>query len=321
MEVAVARKLAAMGVQLPVYIPGLFQRIRRPEVQGTGRAAASERAAQVKSTGGYDKQGLDRNAYLESIGMPAYSAKTITRNQLGTDTGITGSVVIHDMPEGTGEMLLLGFGTNNILIITKSSFRPQLRAHPLFNECLRTEPPLDRRSFTVEERPGRGKCLVATRDIPANRPIVAEPPLLICGHADVETVLVFDKLLEENMEKSDLADFDALFNCKPFTGPNVSRRHCIVRTNSMRCEMPFTPFPHSGVFKYISRANHSCAPSATYYWSYDTFQLSLISNKNIRKGEEITVAYVEPSMPKADRRERLRSWYYFDCACEKCQSE
>ena len=45
------------------------------------------------------------------------------------------------------------------------------------------------------------------------------------------------------------------------------------------------------------------------------------TKRPIRANEEIFDAYINGSMPKAERQLALKTRYGFDCACNKCQSE
>jgi len=74
---------------------------------------------------------------------------------------------------------------------------------------------------------------------------------------------------------------------------------------------------------------HSCAPSARPSFSSGTSELSLIATKPLKKGDEITMAYVDVSQhpdetsEQARRRRRVelaRGWR-FKCECERCLAE
>lgn len=68
----------------------------------------------------------------------------------------------------------------------------------------------------------------------------------------------------------------------------------------------------------VSMANHSCTPNA--YISFIGRQLSLRALDPIKKGEEITISYIDPSYPLPIRQAEL-SRYYFTCTCDKCTSD
>ena len=46
---------------------------------------------------------------------------------------------------------------------------------------------------------------------------------------------------------------------------------------------------------------------------------SLFARRDIEKGEEITVGYLDTGMCREDRQKKLREAYLFDCKCERCE--
>lgn len=87
----------------------------------------------------------------------------------------------------------------------------------------------------------------------------------------------------------------------------------------------------SALYTLSSYANHSCIPSATLTFPYNTTELHLIATRNLKRGDEVTVAYVDVSQHEkeqetvieARRRRRLelvRGWK-FACTCVKCEEE
>ncbi|TFY54957.1 hypothetical protein EVJ58_g8550 [Rhodofomes roseus] len=85
----------------------------------------------------------------------------------------------------------------------------------------------------------------------------------------------------------------------------------------------------SGLYPVSAYITHSCAPSASPSFSSGTSELSLIASKPIKKGEEITMAYVDvsqhpdetPEQAKRRRRIELARGWRFKCECERCLSE
>jgi hypothetical protein len=47
----------------------------------------------------------------------------------------------------------------------------------------------------------------------------------------------------------------------------------------------------------------------------------IAKDTGIKEGEEITIAYVDPSWPRDLRRETLKRDYGFDCRCTRCEEE
>jgi hypothetical protein len=50
-------------------------------------------------------------------------------------------------------------------------------------------------------------------------------------------------------------------------------------------------------------------------------RLTMIARRNINPGEELTLCYVNPKMPRSQRRSTLRELYGFWCGCPKCKRE
>jgi len=87
----------------------------------------------------------------------------------------------------------------------------------------------------------------------------------------------------------------------------------------------------SGLCQIYSCLNHSCAYNAAIgiteqsEWSEQPQQYAkstLYAFRDIKKGEEILVAYV-PTKGKSvhERRSELRKHYFFECNCELCEKE
>ncbi|KAF3086663.1 hypothetical protein TWF569_008562 [Orbilia oligospora] len=64
--------------------------------------------------------------------------------------------------------------------------------------------------------------------------------------------------------------------------------------------------------------NHSCDPNAVMM--FDGRQLSIRSLKEITKDTEITISYIDNLASRKERKEELKSRYFFDCSCSLCSS-
>ncbi|CAM9485168.1 unnamed protein product [Pylaiella littoralis] len=73
-----------------------------------------------------------------------------------------------------------------------------------------------------------------------------------------------------------------------------------------------------GLYLDAAAANHSCRPDASQ--SFDGKTLSLRCTRPISRGEEITIGITQISRPGPTRRESLRTSYFFECRCERCES-
>jgi len=75
--------------------------------------------------------------------------------------------------------------------------------------------------------------------------------------------------------------------------------------------------------------SHNCAPSAKPVFSAGTAQLHLTATRALKKGDEITVAYVDVSQYSGEtleaarrrRRTELARGWRFACSCKRCAEE
>ncbi|KAJ7167641.1 hypothetical protein C8R46DRAFT_1093678 [Mycena filopes] len=99
-------------------------------------------------------------------------------------------------------------------------------------------------------------------------------------------------------------------------------------------ELTRTPYGTSrqvgtALYSVSSYLSHSCAPNARPSFSSGTSELNLIASKDLKKGDEVTIAYVDvgqrPGESAADcrlrRRKELARGWKFPCACSRCVDE
>eukprot|EP01079_Euglenida_sp_SAG-EU17-18_P000085 gene85-357_t len=68
-----------------------------------------------------------------------------------------------------------------------------------------------------------------------------------------------------------------------------------------------------------SLLNHSCNPNATYTSQGDT--LTFYTRNPVRKGDALTISYIDTAGPcKKQRRRQLQQQYFFVCRCEMCNA-
>ncbi|KAK4127142.1 SET domain-containing protein [Parathielavia appendiculata] len=68
----------------------------------------------------------------------------------------------------------------------------------------------------------------------------------------------------------------------------------------------------------LAMVNHSCVPNA--FIGFDKRTAVLRAERPIQEGEEITISYIDNTLPKAARHEALRS-YHFRCDCLRCEDD
>ena len=50
-------------------------------------------------------------------------------------------------------------------------------------------------------------------------------------------------------------------------------------------------------------------------------RITVLARRAIPRGEELTITYVDPSLPVALRRRRLLEWGFGECECARCVAE
>ena len=72
----------------------------------------------------------------------------------------------------------------------------------------------------------------------------------------------------------------------------------------------------------FSMFNHDCDPSAVWHAYHQGNPLSVVAERDIEKGEEITVSYLSNIlMEEKERRERLIAQIGTTCKCARCYRE
>merc|ERR1711976_924506 len=75
----------------------------------------------------------------------------------------------------------------------------------------------------------------------------------------------------------------------------------------------------AGIYVLQSCCNHSCVPNCEVAFN-TCVELGLKTVEKIREGQELSISYVDNTMPIADRAKRLQN-YFFTCECPKCLLE
>lgn len=92
----------------------------------------------------------------------------------------------------------------------------------------------------------------------------------------------------------------------------------ILRTNTFSVNLPGYDQVHSAVLEHTSRCNHSCTPNANIPFYLSSFSFQLRACRPIRRGEEITITYINLPDDRATPRQELRTKYSFHCECPSC---
>ena len=172
--------------------------------------------------------------------------------------------------------------------------------------------------YRVDAVPHKGLGLVAARVIECGEKIVSELPLLLFGSGlntrDIGGLnRVFADAVDGLSPTSRAAYLDLANPPSLMELPYLGRR----MTNAFKLWEELYGGPSvfgesGGVFRDISRANHSCTPNAHFdFATTNDFEGSLYAVLPIRRGEEICISYIDCHAPTKDSPPTLRrcsSW-------------
>ncbi|OTB15221.1 hypothetical protein K445DRAFT_366945 [Daldinia sp. EC12] len=192
---------------------------------------------------------------------------------------------------------------------------PKLRDHP--SSSLTTEGRNDP-AYVIKDVPGKGKGLVAQRQIKKWEVVLVDYPVML-AHMGLFDVVgpelredVLDRALRQLQEEQ---QSDILSLARSTGGETIED---ILRTNIFGVELGIE-IPHLGLFPIGSRINHDCRPNVFWRYSVRTLTVEVIAMRNIEPGEEITQSYVPLGLSYEDRKEELKNWG-FSCTCSLCAS-
>ena len=185
------------------------------------------------------------------------------------------------------------------------------------------EPP---RPYHVVEIPGKGKGVIATRDITRGELLYNESPLFIVPSQSGSSILVLLVDIPEANQSASVSippaelmgnllqtlsgnERAALFNLSFVRPPpNLSKDDpdydaqvalAITQTNGIAAGIRGV-----GVFPNISRMNHGCSSAfnAVYSWREGEQKMVVHAIKPIKQGQEILTAYFDTRRPRQERR-------------------
>ncbi|CAE6456354.1 unnamed protein product [Rhizoctonia solani] len=221
-------------------------------------------------------------------------------------------------PKQKGVLLLPAFLVAIISIATVNIFAPD--AVTVIYNLFATpfKPSLTSKSlvspFDVVDIPGRGKGVIANRDIKQGELIIKERPLFIVPTRPGMNPSELIRSTVSNLPSADQSAFFALSYAKPdVSTPDIPFE--IFQTNAISAGQRGT-----GLFPRTARLNHGCSKAfgAVYSWRDDEGVLVVHAIRDIPKGQEILTTYTNTKRRRSERQAHLRAGYHFDCACSVC---
>ncbi|OAL51541.1 SET domain-containing protein [Pyrenochaeta sp. DS3sAY3a] len=170
--------------------------------------------------------------------------------------------------------------------------------------------------YTIEDVPGKGKGLVAAKDIPKGTRILTEEPIIRVeppiGSMKHLEACISEQVISLSDQQSQ--DFISLANIYPYSTPSEQWRG-IFRTNAL----PTGPLLDTGgVFLTASRINHGCDNNTAHFWNENLQKLTIHAVRDIPHGEELTIFYLSSRRNRDARREELQQNFKFTCTCTLC---
>ncbi|KAH8714618.1 hypothetical protein BGZ61DRAFT_505397 [Ilyonectria robusta] len=169
--------------------------------------------------------------------------------------------------------------------------------------------------YSLQEIPGKGKGLVATRRIAKGTRILSEEPLIRVPGAPLNRQTLQALICEQvdALTQDQRQAFLSLHNM--YSDDAYSRYIGIVRTNALA----FVDDVREGsVFLEASRINHACENNAHRGWNENTKRHTIHALRDIEEGHEITIHYLGTHNNRETRQEALRTTFMFTCSCRLC---
>ncbi|EKG13661.1 hypothetical protein MPH_09126 [Macrophomina phaseolina MS6] len=176
-----------------------------------------------------------------------------------------------------------------------------------------TNPPFEERHL-----PGRGKGLIANKPLQSGDRLFASTPILMIDEA-IDGLQKADRLklsyhALRSLPESSQKKFWALAGHVDGADPFDDR----VDTNSFGIELANAEF--WVIFPEIARLNHDCRPNSAYFFDPHllTQYVHTSSPGPVPAGTELTISYLDASLPRAARQRKLHANWGFPCTCSLC---
>jgi SET domain len=164
--------------------------------------------------------------------------------------------------------------------------------------------------------PGKGKGLVAIEKIAKGTRILSEEPIVMISSSSPNIkqlqISIYQQVatLSEHQQRA----FLSMPNIHPYKDA-AERYFGIFRTNSLPAEVEEDK---GAIFLDACRINHACDNNAQKSWNENIKRHTVHAQKDIDKGEEITITYLSPLKNRAARQKALQERFGFTCLCHLC---
>ncbi|KAJ4413820.1 SET domain-containing protein 5 [Gnomoniopsis sp. IMI 355080] len=179
--------------------------------------------------------------------------------------------------------------------------------------------------FHITEIEGKGNGIVADQALKRGDPIMGHTPVLLVHRAFKEATPQSQqqRLVQAAIDSLPKTTAD-LFMAQMAHIPEKHRNAAMLTTNAFLLNLKTDTGGddgsghHFGAFPEVARLNHDCRPNAVYRIDSATLMHITTAVSAIEPGEEITISYLDPLLPREQRQERLRKDWRFECNCDQC---
>ncbi|KAJ6466418.1 hypothetical protein C8R45DRAFT_1021650 [Mycena sanguinolenta] len=174
--------------------------------------------------------------------------------------------------------------------------------------------------FIVVDLPGRGKGLVAVRDIMQGELVLQESPLFTVPTSISESPVALISRLLHNVSPEGRDTFLNLSYVHLPEGTDPESNPGEVALAIFQTNAVAAGDDRAGIFPQMARLNHGCSSAfnVVYTWRDREQQLFVHALRNISSGQELLTTYTDTKRSRNERREFLSQQYGFKCACAVC---
>ncbi|OTA68672.1 SET domain-containing protein [Hypoxylon sp. EC38] len=173
--------------------------------------------------------------------------------------------------------------------------------------------------YEVIDIPGKGKGVVATRQINRAEPIIADWAALVVDLNFPTSVKRAQGYQLLHVAVDQLSDPDRVLLLARNNVFSADIVEDVLRTNAF--SFTVAGETHMALYPQVARVNHACRPNAFIRFTPSSLAVSIVALKDIEPGEEITLTYVPMGKTREERRAGLLKWGFISSKAEVAASD
>jgi hypothetical protein len=172
----------------------------------------------------------------------------------------------------------------------------------------------------MREVDNKGRGLVANRNISMGQVILAEKPLMLVNFQPPSQT--HEEVLKQYKKLNKKQKFEYL-GLGHQARRGVNKILAIFDGNCVSVRISEEEADWRGIYCQFSKTNHSCASNCVINILDGEREVKLVASRNIQKGEEAVVNYLDPyrwkkPLHRFERMRLLRNLWNFTCTCDIC---